>query len=1119
MYIRQNENSNNFQLSRPKVLLSQLRKQHPAKYVQLFLSALALIGMGSFAVWWFNASHVANNFTGWGVILDVILFGLVSYVIWQPLIMEVLTWGISSHIKDIRWRKPAAGLKVAFITTIVPKNEPVELLHKCLPAMVRADYPHDTWLLDEGNSEEAKKICALYGVKHFSRHGFAEFNTQTGKYTKTKGGNHNSWYDSYGNNYDYVAQIDTDFVPKSNFLIKTLGYFRDPKVAFVGTPQIYGNTESSLVALGASQQQLSFYGVVLKGLSGMGMTLLIGANHVIRVSAFKQVGHYTAHITEDLVTGMKLHAHGWKSVYAPFALAIGEGPTTWESYFNQQLRWAYGCIDILFRYSPKYFRKMGLRQALYYFFLQQHYFSGLAMALSVVLLSLYFIFGIRAADVDVFKFLIFYSGVMLVSWLMSVWLQRYDIYRKKEGQMQMAGKVISIAAWPVWFLAFLNILTGKRLVYKVTPKGEDESRVPISIATFLPHFIFAEIALTGLLSSFFTHRQSPMMLFWAASSALVMVTIPFSHDIVRVISKAASKFSIWTERHFLHSVTWNTAGFERGSIALPYIKFIQAKEKLHDSLFLTLIVLISLIGYINKLGFYSDDWSFLGNFALSKNQSLIALFEVATTPNTFMRPMQNFYDAFLYWLFGTAPLGYHIVNGMVFGALIIVLYLIMRLLKIPRIIAVSGPLVFALLPNYSTDRFWYAAFQVNLMMLLFLFSTYAGLRALLPNAKKTYLWKTLSILSLVISAFSYEVILPLVLLNIILFWNPAEKFLRKKFQETSSIKHHIVFIVVNLFTLLHLLIFKAKTTTRLGEFNYPGDIVRLVMSVTHTNFIELGVKLPIIWGKIIVYYFDPAILIVGFILYIIIFVYLFLTFSNPKIKLPGRLFMTNFTIVGLIIFGLGYAIFFANNKVGFSPTGIDNRVAIAASVGFAFVIVGIFGWISTFLPRLFAKWLFCVLVALICTGGFITINSLAPFWSSAYGKGQVVLSDIQYRFPVMPKNSTLILDGVCPYSGPGIVFESQWDLMGALQTIYKDETIKADIVTPRLLVTNDGLATQIYTFPAQYPYQNLYIYNFKNKMVYPIANREMAENYFKKFNPDHNNNCPPAHAGNGVTIF
>lgn len=1086
--------------------LAEKSNRQSGKLSHTMFSALALVVVGAFAFWWFNVVHIADNFSGTAKIIDWLLFITVSYVIWHPIVMEVIGWGISSNIKDIREQKPLSGLRVAFITTIVPKNEPIELLHKCLPAMVNAKYTHDTWLLDEGNNEEIKKICDTYGVKYFTRFGKDEYNTHSGKFTRTKGGNHNSWYEVYGDDYDFVAQVDTDFVPNSDFLTKTLGYFRDPKVAFVGTPQIYGNTSDSFVALGASQQQLSFYGAILRGLSGMGMTLLIGANHILRVSAFRSVNHYTAHITEDLVTGMKLHADGWKSVYVPMALAIGEGPSTWESYFNQQLRWAYGCIDILFHHSFRHFRKMRLRQVIYYFFLQQHYFSGLAMALGTLFISLYFLFGIRAADVDITKFFIGYTGVLITCWLMSVWMQLYDVNRKSEGKLFLAGKIISIAVWPIWFLASVRSITGQRMSYKVTPKGQDASRKSVSLRPFIPHFIFAAISVAGLISSYFTHRQSPLMIFWALSSAIFMTCIPFIDIFIHQIRRISLKVFTVAKKLFFRSGMGDVKSEESAG-----------NNFVHDIVFLSVVVLTSIAGYVGKLGFYGDDWSFLGNFVLSDNQSLFKITQNATTPNTYMRPLQNLYDASLYWLFGLQPLGYHLVNTVVFVLVIVVFYLILRLVKMPRVVALTAPLVYSLLPNYSTNRFWYAAFQVNLSMLLFLLSTYFGIKALLPEAKKPILYKALSLVCLILAALGYEVILPLVLLNVLIFWNPVEKFAFSK--SDKKLNNHGVFIALNFIVLAYLLIFKAKTTTRLGILNYPGDIILLGISVVRTNFIELGLKIPLVLNKIILNYYDPFVLILGSGLCLFIFCYVFIALATPSIKLPSRSFMLRLILLNTLIFFLGYGIFFVNNRVGFSPTGIDNRVSIASSIGIAFMIVGVVGWFSKMFSELFSKWLFSMTIAIVCTVGFFIINTLAIFWTSAYSQAEVVLTGIHNQFPTFPKNSTLILDGVCPYVGPAIVFESHWDLKGALQVTYKDETIQADVVTPRLKVMEDGIKTQIYTFESFYPYKNLFIYNFKNKEVFNIADQKAADEYFQKYNPDHNNNCPPAEAGNGVSVF
>lgn len=1095
------------------------KKQHfnpytKKKYSQAFLTTLALLSVFLFGIWWFNPLHIPYNFYGIWRFYDVLLFFLVSWVVWHPILMDVTSWIISLHIKNNRHHKPIKGLKVAFITTIVPKNEPVSLLHKCLPAMIAADYPHDTWLLDEGNDPEVKKICEYYGVHHFSRAQHEGLTTQFGKYTKTKGGNHNSWYDTHGNEYDIVAQIDTDFVPKKSFLTKTLGFFRDPKVAFVGTPQVYGNTHSSFIAKGADEQQYSFYGSVLRGLSGMGMTFLIGANHVIRVKALQDINHYTAHITEDLITGMKLHTKKWKSIYISEALAIGEGPFTWESYFSQQMRWAYGCMDILFHHSPQLFKKMGFKRAAYYFFLQQHYFSGITMALSSLLILLYFTADIRAADIDMFRFLIIYPAILLICWLMSIWLQRYNVKRQNNDELQIAGKLVSIAAWPIWFLAFLCVLVGKQLKYKVTPKGDNNDSPGLALNLFVPHMIFGSIALLAIISSFFTHRQNFLMMFWAASSASTMFLVMFTEQIAAFMRRLYN-IGQRIEHQLLRP---KQRHHDRYLQALrSYV--LTPRDVRDDCIFLVLTTAISIGLYIRDLGFYSDDWAFLGNFTISKSQSIPGLFLQANTPNTYMRPVQNIYDAVLYKLFAYEPLGYQIVNSLVFIGIILMFYFCLRKLKQPRIISVAVPLVYAMLPTYTADRFWYAAYQATLSMLLYFFSLMAGLIALSPETKHRMSWKIASLVCLTLCALSYEVAIPLFILNVIIFALPFD--LSEKGQKIRNYyKKYSSFNALIIIVMMYILIFKALTTTRLGNIDFFGHFTKLTHSIFNVNYVMLFTNFVRVWNEVL--FVQPNVLIVGTagILGVLILCYLLYVVTLPGYRFPSSAYMRNLAVIGVLVFILGYAIFFSNNRVGFSPTGIDNRVAISAAAGLALSLVGIFGWIFRllFAERL-AKILFSILVTLISVSGFVMINYLATYWISAYRESKSIVSEIEKRVAPLPANSTLLLDGVCPYIGPGIVFESQWDFKGALQTIYKDPTLQADIITPRLLVKNNRIQSQVYTFVANYPYKNLYIYNYKNKRLFEIQSESQAHTYFKTFNPDRNNGCPAASAGHGVDVF
>lgn len=511
---------------------------HIDKLKFIVLCTLSLLAVFLFGVYWFDPARIPNNFYGWQHTFDLLLFATVTYVVWMPIIMKVALWAITSHAKNLPYTTPQTGLRVAMITTFVPGSESASLLHKTLPAMRAVKYEHDTWLLDEGDDEEAKEICKQYGVNHFSRSGMEYYNTIDGKFArKTKGGNHNSWYDSVGNEYDIVAQMDTDFIPRDDFLLKTLGHFRDPRVAFVGTPQIYGNIDESLIARGAAQQTYSFYGPLLRGMAGMDTTMLIGANHIIRVAALKDVDHYTAHITEDLLTGMKLHANKWRSIYVPEPLAIGEGPDTWKSYFAQQKRWAYGCMHILMNHSFRLFRSMTMRRSVYYFLIQQHYFGGIAMFLSICCLILYFTFGFQTTKVQLGLFLSLYLSVIILTAYMNRWLQRLNIRPQQERGVMWAGMYIGVVAWPIYLMAFFSLFHPKKMIYKVTPKGVKVKSKSTPNHLFIPHLVLATIAFACLASSFYTGRNSIVMQFWAVICGIFLLIVPIIPMIIALYDR------------------------------------------------------------------------------------------------------------------------------------------------------------------------------------------------------------------------------------------------------------------------------------------------------------------------------------------------------------------------------------------------------------------------------------------------------------------------------------------------------------------------------------------------------------------------------------------------------
>ncbi|VFQ61297.1 unnamed protein product [Cuscuta campestris] len=75
-----------------------------------------------------------------------------------------------------------------------------------------------------------------------------------------------------------------------------------------------------------------------------------------------EIGWIYGSITEDILTGFKMHCRGWRSVYCMPKLAAfkGSAPINLSDRLNQVLRWALGSVEIFFsRHSPVWYGYKG----------------------------------------------------------------------------------------------------------------------------------------------------------------------------------------------------------------------------------------------------------------------------------------------------------------------------------------------------------------------------------------------------------------------------------------------------------------------------------------------------------------------------------------------------------------------------------------------------------------------------------------------------------------------------------------------------------------------------------------------------------------------------------------
>ncbi|GAA0726370.1 glycosyltransferase [Dactylosporangium roseum] len=471
----------------------------------------------------------------WHVIAARIAFCFVVLVEGVRLLQNLAVWVFAWKARDPVPMVPEQGLRIAMLTTIVPSKEPIDVVERSLMAMQKVRYAGqvDIWILDEGDDPRVKAMAKRLGVHHFSRKGQPRFNQEHGAFrAKTKSGNHNAWRATHEHVYDVVAQMDPDHVPLPSFLERTVGYFRDPDVAFVVAPQVYGNMYDGWVVHGASVQQYLFSGLIERGGNGLNAPLLIGTNHLYRPLAWAIIDGYQDSIIEDHLTSMvvmgarnPLTDRRWKGVYTPDVIAIGEGPTSWTDYFNQQKRWAYGVWEILLRRSRPHLRKLGAGQRLCYGLVQSYYPSvALAAVSGVAATGTYLGLGINAADVDWRPWLGLWS-VSMGTWAMLwLWLRRFNLARHERKELGVHGMLLALFAVPIYVAAGAAALLRRPLAYAVTAKGR--LRSVDGPKSFRTHALWALIGGALLGSSAWFGYDSLALRLWAAVSVLVGVLPP-----------------------------------------------------------------------------------------------------------------------------------------------------------------------------------------------------------------------------------------------------------------------------------------------------------------------------------------------------------------------------------------------------------------------------------------------------------------------------------------------------------------------------------------------------------------------------------------------------------------
>lgn len=326
--------------------------------VQQFTVVLYLIAAVSYLSWRATTLNPeAPIFSG--LVYGAELFGLAT-----TLLHFFMVWRLTVRLPVLA----ETGLSV---DVLVPTyNEPVEMVRRTLLAVQNLHYPHTAWLLDDGARPEMAALAGELGVRYLKRNDNLH----------AKAGNLNNALQHCTG--QFVAIFDADHAPRRDFLDRTLGFFRDPEVAFVQTPQDFFNLDSfQHRSVGGGRavwtEQSLFFRVIQRGKDRWNAAFFCGSCAVLRREALDKIGGFaTETVTEDLETSVKLHAAGFRSVYLPEPMAFGVAPSTASAFLGQRVRWGQGAMQVVRREWLFLRTRLTLPQRLNYIASAVTYFDG-----------------------------------------------------------------------------------------------------------------------------------------------------------------------------------------------------------------------------------------------------------------------------------------------------------------------------------------------------------------------------------------------------------------------------------------------------------------------------------------------------------------------------------------------------------------------------------------------------------------------------------------------------------------------------------------------------------------------------------------------------------------------
>jgi len=416
------------------------------------------------------------------------------------------------------YQKEPAGFP--YVDVLIPTyNEEIDVLEKTICGAKHIDYPDfKVWILDDGQRPWLEKYCKDIGIGYIART----------EHTNAKAGNlNNALAQTSG---ELFAIFDADFVPASNFLRRTVGFFtHNEDVGIVQTPQHFFNKDPVQSNLHLDKvwpdEQRLFFSTMAPCRDGWDAAFCCGSCSIIRRKAVEKIGGIpTSSITEDLLTTLCLLTINYRTVYLNEKLSQGMAADSVAGFFIQRGRWCRGGIQCFFvPEGPLRAKGLSILQRILF-----APYSWIMQPLTRIVLLLvpiaYLWFGLLPLHFTSTQELLSYQFPMLIAFALAMqWLA------KRKYIPIISTSIGVFTMFRLLPVVISSLIKPFGVPFRVTPKGSGSSS-SVDWGVFTVVGILLVVTVAGIVINLVPEHQIihskqffPYALFWSSLNVLMLI--------------------------------------------------------------------------------------------------------------------------------------------------------------------------------------------------------------------------------------------------------------------------------------------------------------------------------------------------------------------------------------------------------------------------------------------------------------------------------------------------------------------------------------------------------------------------------------------------------------------